>query len=82
MLDFFKSTPILAFFIYDKYPPALFKFARFSGNPIAFIVNGDPIFCPFIVIMFPPHSIDVVGTTLWSFTDIASAPAFFSSFII
>ena len=49
--------------------------------PIAFITNGELIFSPFILIIFPSHVNDVVETTLWSFIDIASAPAFLSSFI-
>ena len=81
MLSFFSSTDMLDSLIASKYPPTLSKFAKFSGNHIAFIRNGDPIFSPFIVIIFPPHSIADVGTILCSFTDIASAPAFFSSFI-
>ena len=60
-------------------PPGLDKFARASGEPIAFISNGDPIFSPFIFMMFPPHIIGVVNIILWLFIDIASAPAFFNS---
>ena len=66
----------------SKYPCGLSKFARFSGSPIALIVNGEPTLSPFIFIIAPPHCIDVVETTLWSFIDIASAPVFFNSFII
>ena len=45
-------------------PPGLDKFARASGEPIAFISNGDPIFSPFIFMMFPPHIIGVVNIIL------------------
>ena len=54
----------------SKYPCGLSKFARFSGSPIALIVNGEPTLSPFIFIIAPPHCIDVVETTLWSFIDI------------
>ena len=64
-----------------RYPPGLDKFANASGEPIAFISNGEPILSPFIFIVFPPHIIGVVKIILWLFIDIASAPAFFNSFI-
>lgn len=64
----------------SKYPPTLFTLINTSGIPIAFIVNGAPIFSPFTFMIFPSHSIDDVVTNLCSFIEIASAPAFFSSF--
>ena len=48
--------------------------------PIALIINGELIFSPFTLITFPSHVIEEVDTNLWSFIDIASAPASFSSF--
>ena len=64
----------------SKYPPTLFTLINTSGIPIAFIVNGAPTFSPFTFMIFPSHSIDDVVTNLCSFIEIASAPAFFSSF--
>ena len=79
-LFFCNSTFILRSFNLSNVPSVLFKFANVSGNPIAFITKGEPIFSSFMFITFPPHIIDVVGTTLSLFIDIASAPAFFNSF--
>ena len=82
MLDLSNSTPIEYFSFNEfKYPPGLFNPANCSGRPIALITNGAPTFSLFISIIFPPHIIPVVGTNLWSLIDIASAPAFFNSFI-
>jgi len=47
-----------------RYPPGLDKFANASGEPIAFISNGEPILSPFIFIVFPPHIIGVVKIIL------------------
>jgi len=79
-LFFCNSTFILRSFNLANVPSGLLRFANVSGNPIAFITNGEPIFSSFMFITFPPHIIDVVRTILSSFIDIASAPAFFSSF--
>ena len=76
LLDFFNSTPILAFFSISKYPPCLDKADNCSGNPIALITNGAPTFSPLISIMFPPQEILLVGINLCSLIEIASAPAF------
>lgn len=81
LFDFFSSTPMLYPFNVSKYPPGLDSAASCSGKPIAFITNGAPTFSWLMSMMFPPHIIPVVGTILWSFIDIASAPAFCNSFI-
>ena len=80
LFDFFNSAPTLAFFNISKYPPGLDSPANCSGSPIAFITKGVPTFSPLISMIFPPHEMLVVVTSLWSLIDMASAPAFFNSF--
>ena len=40
-----------------NHPPVLDKLAKASGEPIALISNGEPIFSPLTFIMFPPRRI-------------------------
>ena len=44
------------------------------------MTNGAPIRSPLMSIVFPLQEIAVVNTHLWSFIDIASAPALINSF--
>ena len=62
------------------YPPGLSSVSKLP--PIAFITNGVPTISPFTLVMLPAQLIEVVGIILWSFIDIAIAPAFFNSFTI
>ena len=80
LFDFSKLTPTFASFNIYKYPPGLCNPDKYSGNPIAFITNGAPILSPFISIVLPLQDIAVFATHLWSFIEIASAPAFINSF--
>ncbi len=67
-------------FIYSIEPPVLINAEYiYTELPIAFITNGELIFSPFTFITFPSQFIAVVDTTLCSFIEIASAPAFLSS---
>lgn len=56
--------------------------SRYVGFPIAFTTYGETIIsCPFIrICVLLMSTIYVSYTILWSFIDIASAPASFSSF--
>ena len=66
-----------SFLIFLKF---LLEYLKLSSNtrlfPIALITYGPPIFSSFILITVPIQLIGVVAIILWSFTDIASAPAF------